>query len=118
MSRPTPRPGRLTAPAADVKVSRVSNGIGFWIHVTPRARRPAVGGVHGDALRVAVHEPPVEGRANAACIAALARAFEVSRSLVSVDAASKGRRKRVEVGGNAAELEARLHRLAASEETD
>ena len=36
--------------------------LGFWIHVSPRARREGVGGRHGDALRVAVKEPPVNGK--------------------------------------------------------
>ncbi|HEU4431426.1 MAG TPA: DUF167 domain-containing protein, partial [Myxococcota bacterium] len=47
-------------------------GIAFWIRASPGARREAVGGSHGDALRVAVSAPPVDGRANAACVAALA----------------------------------------------
>jgi uncharacterized protein YggU (UPF0235/DUF167 family) len=35
--------------------------------------RVGMSGVHGDALRVAVLAPPIEGRANAACLEALAR---------------------------------------------
>ncbi len=50
-------------------------GFAFWIHVTPRSKRPCVGGIQGDALRVAVAAPPEAGRANAACVRALAEAF-------------------------------------------
>ncbi len=87
-------------------------GFDFWIHVTPRSRRPGVGGRHGDALRVAVSAPALAGRANAACVEALARAFGVSRSRVEVDPGSRHRRKRVHIQGDRAELEHRFEELA------
>ncbi len=102
----------LTVQSPGVKVQRVPNGIGFWIHVTPRARRPSVAGSHGDALRVAVSEPPVEGRANAACVRSLAEALGVSRAAVHIDPAAHGRRKRVDVDGDGAALEARIRALS------
>jgi uncharacterized protein (TIGR00251 family) len=91
----------------------VQSGIAFWIHVSPRARRARIGGAHGDALRVAVQAPPAQGRANAACVEALAAAFGVPRAAVSLDPVSRGRRKRVQVAGNAAELAERLAALAS-----
>lgn len=84
----------------------------FWIHVTPRASREAVGGRHGEALRVAVKAPPVEGRANAACTAALAEAFGVRARAVELDPGARGRRKRVRIHGPAGELERRFAELA------
>lgn len=84
----------------------------FWIHVTPRASRPGVGGRHGDALRVAVKAPPVEGRANAACAAALAEAFGVRRSAVALDPGARGRRKRVRIAGAVPALARRFEQLA------
>lgn len=87
-------------------------GIAFWIHVSPGARREAVGGAHGDALRVAVQAPPVEGRANAACIEALAAAFGVKRGAVALDPAARGRRKRVSIAGEPGALAAQLATLA------
>ena len=83
--------------------------------MTPRARRPGVGGVHGDALRVAVAEPPARGAANAACIRALAGALGVPREAVELDPASRGRRKRVRIVGDADVLAVRLQQLAAGE---
>jgi hypothetical protein len=93
-------------------LSRAEAGLAFWIHVTPRARREAVGGRHGDALRVAVREAPESGRANAACVAALAEAFAVSRARVEIAAGARGRRKRVRVTGDPAALERRYEELA------
>jgi uncharacterized protein (TIGR00251 family) len=84
----------------------------FWIHVTPRARRERVGGSHGDALRVAVRAAPVEGRANAACVAALAAAFGVPRTAIALDPGARGRRKRVRIHGDPAILDRRFGELA------
>lgn len=85
-----------------------------WIHVTPRARRPGIGGMHGDALRVAVAAAPEAGAANAACIEALARALGVRRSDVSLESGARGRRKRIRVEGSPERLGAALRRFARS----
>jgi uncharacterized protein (TIGR00251 family) len=89
----------------------------FWIHVTPRSRRESVGGLHGDALRVAVTAPPIEGQANEACARALARALGVRRAAVRIDPGARGRRKRIQVDGDPEALEARLGGLAGRPET-
>jgi uncharacterized protein (TIGR00251 family) len=79
----------------------------FEILVVPRASRVSVGPVVGDRLRVAVTAPPVDGEANAAVIDALATAFRVRRSDVSIVRGERGRRKTVHVaGGDPAVLEA------------
>ena len=76
------------------------------IQVVPRASRTAVGPAVGERLRVAVTAPPVDGEANAAVIAALAEAFGVRRSAVSIVRGERGRRKTVRVaGGDRATLE-------------
>jgi hypothetical protein len=93
-------------------VSAADTGFAFWIHVSPRARREGVGGRHGEALRVAVRAPPEGGRANAACVAALADAFGVAARQVALDPGSRGRRKRVRISGDAAALERRFEVLA------
>lgn len=102
----------MTAAGADLTVQRAPDGVVFWIHVTPRARREQVGGLHGDALRVYVSAPPVEGEANAACARALADALEVRRADVWLDPGARGRRKRIRVQGDAEALMRRLRALA------
>lgn len=98
-----------------LSLTRTTSGISFWIHVTPRASRPGIGGTHGNALKVAVKEPPVDGAANAGCVRALARALEVRRAAVALDPASKGRRKRVAIEGDPALLSARVLGMAAAD---
>jgi hypothetical protein len=103
----------LTPEASGLSVLAAPDGVVFWIHVTPRARREQVGGLHGDALRVAVAAPPVGGEANRECLRALAGALGVERSALDLDPGSKSRRKRVRARGPAADLERRLRALAS-----
>ncbi|NNL66385.1 MAG: YggU family protein [Myxococcales bacterium] len=91
---------------------RTPDGVRFAIHVSPRARKARVGGLHGDALRVAVRAPPVEGEANRACVAALAEALGVARREVRIVSGERGRRKTVEASGDPPQLERRLQELA------
>jgi uncharacterized protein (TIGR00251 family) len=79
--------------------------------VVPRASRTAVGPMVGDRLRVAVQAPPVDGAANAAVIEAVAEAFGVRRSAVTIVRGERGKRKTVAIAaGGAAALET-LRRL-------
>jgi uncharacterized protein (TIGR00251 family) len=67
--------------------------------VQPRASRAGVGPVVGDRLRVSVTAPPVDGKANAAVIEAVAEAFGVRRAAVSIVRGEAGRRKTVRIAG-------------------
>ena len=103
---------------AGFELARTESGVAFWIHVSPRSRRPTVGGVHGDALRVAVSEPPIDGAANEGCAKALARALGVRRTAVALDPASTGQRKRVQIDGDPEALTKRLWGLASDARAD
>jgi uncharacterized protein (TIGR00251 family) len=89
-------------------------GVAFYIHVTPRAKHPGVGGNHGDALRVAVAAAPIDGKANEACREALATALDCKKIDIEIDPGSKGRRKRIKLVGNSRELRGKLQMLARS----
>jgi uncharacterized protein YggU (UPF0235/DUF167 family) len=103
---------------AGFELAQTETGVAFWIHVSPRSRRPNVGGAHGDALRVAVSEPPVDGAANEGCARALAEALGVRRAAVALDPASTGRRKRVRIDGDSEALAERLQKLASGTRAD
>jgi len=68
------------------------------ILVQPRASRVALS-LHGDLLKVAVTAPPVDGKANAAVIEALAGALRVPRSAIEIARGETGRRKTVRIRG-------------------
>ncbi len=76
-----------------------AGGISFEILVTPRASRDRVGPVVGERLKVAVTAPPVEGEANVAVTACLAKALGVARGAVSIVRGEGSRRKTVRVAG-------------------
>ena len=102
----------MTRAEPPFSVTTRDDGVSLWIHVTPGARRPRVGGVFGNALRVAVQAPPVGGKANEACTVALAAALGVATRQIELDPASRGRRKRVRIAGDPSRLSDRLGSLA------
>ncbi len=79
------------------------------LHVQPRARRTEVVGRHGDAIKVRLAAPPVDGAANEALVRFVADALGVPRAAVRLVAGGSSRRKVVEIDGvSASEAEARL----------
>lgn len=77
----------------------VEDGVVVSVHVQPGARTSGVVGRHGDALKVKVSAPPLDGRANAAVIDLLARTFGVRPAQVSILAGASSRSKQVLVEG-------------------
>ncbi len=67
------------------------------VHAQPGAKASMVAGVHGDALRIRIAAPAVEGKANAELVRFLAQAFGVARSRVTLVRGDSGRRKIVRV---------------------
>lgn len=63
------------------------------IHATPGAKRTEAAGLHGDALRVRLGAPPVDGKANEALIAWAAEAFDIGRKQVELLHGAAGRQK-------------------------
>ena len=80
----------------------------FSVRVQPRASRSEVAGVHGDALKVRLTAPPVDGAANAALIELLADLLAVSRNALRIVAGEHARGKVVEAVGVDAESVRRL----------
>ena len=67
------------------------------LHIQPGAKKTEVAGVHGDALKIRLAAPPVDGKANAALIAFVAERLGVARSTVSLKSGQTSRRKVLEV---------------------
>jgi len=63
------------------------------IHATPGARSTEAAGAHGNALRVRLAAPPVDGKANAALIEWAAQAFGVPKARVELLRGASGRQK-------------------------
>jgi len=80
------------------------------VKVHPRAKRTAIAGRFGDAYKLDLAAPPVDGRANDECVRFFAELAGVPRSRVHIVTGSTSRMKLIEVEGVAQEtLEAMLN---------
>ena len=85
------------------------DGVSFAVRVQPRARRNAIVGELGDALKIALTAAPVDGRANDACIEFFANLLDLPRSSVTIASGQSRRDKVIRVTGLAVpELKKRL----------
>src|SRR6201996_4158936 len=92
-----------------IPLNESAKGITFAIKVHPRARKKAITGIVGDALKLALAAPPVEGKANHAVIEFFADLFEIPRSSVTIASGETSRNKVVRISGvNRTMVEQRL----------
>jgi len=82
-----------------LKVTEGKGGCTFGVHVVPRSRRDAVVGTYGEALKVRLKAPPVEGRANLALRVFLAGKLGTPVQAVEVLSGRTSRHKLVHVAG-------------------
>ncbi|MDD2668655.1 MULTISPECIES: DUF167 family protein [Zoogloea] len=81
-------------------LSRAADGsVILTLHIQPGAKKTEITGLHGEALKIRLAAPPVDGKANAALIAFLAKACGVSKSAVELVSGDTCRAKRVRVSG-------------------
>ena len=86
-----------------IAVRETAAGVTFRLKIQPRAKRNAVVGQLGDALKVALTAPPVEGRANEACIEFFAEILKVPRASITIVSGQSSRNKVIRVTGMSAE---------------
>ena len=82
-----------------VAIQNSADGATFAVKVHPRAKKNAITGELGDALKVSLTTPPVEGRANEACIEFFAKLLNLPRSSVTIAAGQTSRNKVIRVLG-------------------
>ncbi|MBV8648566.1 DUF167 family protein [Paludibacterium sp.] len=73
------------------------HGFTLTLHIQPGAKKTEACGEHGDALKIRLAAPPVEGKANTALIAWLAARFDVPKRQVALLVGEKNRHKIVAV---------------------
>ena len=74
------------------------------VHVVPRGRVTAFGGAYGDAVKIRVAAPPVDGAANAELVRFVAERMGVARTAVAIVSGAGARRKVVRVQGVTSEF--------------
>ncbi|MDF2690418.1 MAG: hypothetical protein K0S29_273 [Gammaproteobacteria bacterium] len=67
------------------------------LHIQPNAKKTEWLGAYGDRLKLKLHAPPVDGKANQALVKFLAAHFKVKKSQVSLIAGELGRDKLVKI---------------------
>jgi uncharacterized protein len=86
-----------------IPLQESASGITFAVRVHPRARKNAITGELGDTLKLSLTSPPIDGRANEACIEFFAKLLMVPRSSVNIASGQTSRRKVIRVSGLSAE---------------
>jgi len=75
------------------------DGVTLRLHIQPGAKKTEVVGMHGEALKIRLAAPPVDGKANACLIAFLANQLGVAKAAISLVSGETSRAKRVRVSG-------------------
>ncbi len=78
------------------------------LHIQPGAKRSELAGLHGDALKIRLAAPPIEGRANEALLRFIAESFGVPPRQVELKQGAQSRHKVVAVTGSKVEPESLL----------
>ena|SRR5438045_43280 len=82
-----------------IPIQQTAKGVTFAVKVHPRARKNAITGIVGDALKLALTAPPVEGKANQSVIEFFAEVFEIPRSSVTIASGETRRQKVIRISG-------------------
>lgn len=82
--------------------------ITLTLHIQPGAKKTEFAGLHGDALKIRLAAPPVDGKANEALIKFVAEVLGLPKSAVSLKSGQTSRRKVLEVLGANSETVAGL----------
>ena len=95
---------RISRPSSTMKLDptafkRDGGATVIALHLQPGAKRSAVCGMFGAALKIAIQAPPVDGKANSALREFLAEQLKIPTSRVTLVSGASGRDKRVRVTG-------------------
>lgn len=93
-----------------IPIRESAEGVTFAVKVHPRAKKNAITGELGDALKVSLTTPAIEGRANEACIEFLAKLLKVPQSSVTMASGLTSRNKVIRVASVTGQyVQDRLH---------
>jgi uncharacterized protein (TIGR00251 family) len=93
----------------EFRITDAESGAAFPVRVIPRASRNEVEGIIGNALKVRVTAPPVEGAANKALIELLAEQLRIRKSQIEIVAGQTSQHKMISIVGlSPSEVEKRL----------
>jgi uncharacterized protein (TIGR00251 family) len=82
--------------------------ITLTLHIQPGAKKTEFAGLHGDALKIRLAAPPVDGKANEALVKFIAETLKLPKSAVNLKSGQTSRRKVLEVTGATGDAVARF----------
>lgn len=86
-----------------ITIRDTPDGATFAVKIHPRAKKNVLTGEVGDALKLSLTAPPIDGKANAACVEFFAKLLKVPRSSVTIASGKTRRLKVIRVAGLAAD---------------
>jgi hypothetical protein len=107
--------GRTNPPIARSPDPSIRRSVVIAVHVQPRAARTEVVGMHGDAVKIRLKAPPVDGAANDELLRFMATRLGVRRQDLEIVSGATARGKRVRVNGAALSAEDAVLRLRGGE---
>lgn len=81
------------------RVTESAGRVRFSVRVQPRASKSELAGEYGDAIRIRLAAPPVDGAANEELVSFLSSIFAVARKSVRILAGETARSKLIEIEG-------------------
>lgn len=95
-----------------IRITETPEGVVISVRAQPGAKRTTIVGIHGNALKVAVQAPPVDGKANEAIEVALAGWLGLKKWQVGLKSGMSSRDKTFLLGGiNASSVQILLDAL-------
>ena len=91
------------------------NSVTLTLHIQPGAKRSEVMGLHGEALKIRLAAPPIDGRANDALLRFVADSFDVPLRQVELLRGGQSRHKMVKVTGSKVNPESLLPKVDQAE---
>ncbi|MGO9136245.1 MAG: DUF167 domain-containing protein [Syntrophales bacterium] len=82
-----------------VSIKETEDGIILQVHVVPRSAKSEFAGVQGDALKLKITAPPVEGQANAECIRFLSDILRIKKKQVKILSGHRSKKKTIAIEG-------------------
>jgi uncharacterized protein (TIGR00251 family) len=110
---PAPSQVKGTGNPTWLRYDAAARRLSLTLHAQPNAKKSAIAGLHGDALKVRIAAPAADNKANAELIEFLSEALGVPRSAIVIRHGATGRRKVVEIAGGP-ELVTRIERIVGS----
>jgi len=81
----------------DFLVGRQDGSMVLTVYIQPRASRTRISGLHGEALKLCITAPPVDGRANRAVVEYIADFFNLPKKSVTITSGLQSRTKRLTI---------------------